>query len=49
ETPVNLCAEQKELLEKFADSFGEDYQSKHAPKSKTWFDNVKDYAKNFFE
>lgn len=49
ETPVNLSAEQKELLEKFADSLGEDYQSKHAPKSKTWFDNVKDYAKKFFE
>ncbi|MED7820315.1 MULTISPECIES: molecular chaperone DnaJ [unclassified Francisella] len=49
ETPVNLNAEQKELLEKFADSLGEDYQSKHSPKSKSWFDNVKDYAKSFFE
>ena len=49
ETPVNLNAEQKELLEKFTDSLGEGYQSKHAPKSKTWFDNVKDYAKKFFE
>lgn len=49
ETPINLNSEQKELLEKFADSLGEDYQSKHSPKSKTWFDNVKDYAKKFFE
>ncbi|GAB4224357.1 MAG: molecular chaperone DnaJ [Francisella sp.] len=49
ETPVNLNAEQKDLLQKFADSLGEDYESKHAPKSKTWFDNVKDYAKKFFE
>ncbi|ASG67522.1 chaperone protein DnaJ [Francisella halioticida] len=49
ETPINLNAEQKELLGKFADSLGEDYQSKHSPKSKSWFDNVKDYAKSFFE
>jgi molecular chaperone DnaJ len=49
ETPVNLNAEQKELLGKFADSLGEDYQSKHSPKSKSWFDNMKDYAKSFFE
>lgn len=49
ETPVNLNAEQKDLLQRFADSLGEDYQSKHAPKSKSWFDNVKDYAKKIFE
>lgn len=49
ETPVNLNVEQKELLQKFADSLGEDYQSKHSPKSKSWFDNVKDYAKKIFE
>lgn len=49
ETPVNLSSEQKDLLQKFADSLGEDYQSKHSPKSKGWFDNVRDYAKKFFE
>ncbi|MFC4891442.1 molecular chaperone DnaJ [Pseudofrancisella aestuarii] len=49
ETPVNLNADQKELLKKFADSLGEEYENKHSPKSKTWFDNVKDYAKKFFE
>ncbi|AEI35972.1 molecular chaperone DnaJ [Francisella salina] len=49
ETPIHLNAEQKELLEKFANSLGEDYQNKHSPKSKTWFDNVKGYAKKFFE
>lgn len=49
ETPVNLNSEQKDLLKKFAESLGEDYQNKHSPKSKSWFDNVKDYAKKFFE
>lgn len=49
ETPVNLNSEQKDLLQKFADSLGEAYESKHSPKSKTWFDNVKDYAKKFFD
>ena len=49
ETPVNLNSKQKELLNKFAESLGQDYQSKHAPKSKSWLDNVKDYAKRIFE
>ena len=49
ETPVNLNAEQKVHLQNFADSLGEEYESKHSPKSKTWFDNMKDYAKKFFE
>ena len=49
ETPVNLNSDQKELLQKFADSLGEEYESKHSPKSKSWFNGVKDYAKGFFE
>ena len=49
ETPVKLSSEQKELLEKFAKSLGEDSQNKHSPKSKSWFDGVKDYAKGLFD
>jgi molecular chaperone DnaJ len=49
ETPVNLNSDQKELLQKFADSLGEEYESKHSPKSKSWFNGVKDYAKGFFD
>ena len=40
---------QKDILSSFADSMGNDYQNKHAPKSKSWFDDVKDYAKKIFE
>jgi len=49
ETPVKLNSEQKELLEKFAKSLGEEYENKHSPKSKSWFDGVKDYAKGLFD
>jgi len=42
ETPVNLSYEQKELLEKLAQSLSQDGR-KHSPKSKTWFDNVKKF------
>ena len=44
ETPVNLTAEQKELLEKFEKSIhaGGD---KHSPRADSWFDTVK----RFFE
>ena len=49
ETPVNLSNSQKDILSSFADSMGNDYQNKHAPKSKSWFDDVKDYAKKIFE
>mgnify|MGYP002065864404 CR=1 FL=1 len=44
ETPVNLTAEQKELLEKFENSIhaGGD---KHSPRVDSWFDTVK----RFFE
>lgn len=49
ETPVKLSAQQKELLEVFAKSLGEDSQNKHSPKSKSWFDGVRDYAKGLFD
>jgi molecular chaperone DnaJ len=44
ETPVNLSHEQKELLQKFADSLTIE-GGKHSPRSKSWFDGVK----RFFE
>ena len=40
ETPVKLNGEQKELLEKLRESFGE---SKHAPQSHRWFKGVKKF------
>ena len=49
ETPVKLNAEQRKLLEAFAKSLGEDTQHKHSPKSKSWFDSVKDYARGLFD
>jgi molecular chaperone DnaJ len=44
ETPVNLSAEQKELLEKFDSSLAG--KSKHSPRSNTWFDGVKKFFDN---
>jgi molecular chaperone DnaJ len=44
ETPVNLTARQKELLEEFRASM-EDKPEKHSPRRKSWLDNVK----TFFE
>jgi molecular chaperone DnaJ len=44
ETPVNLTREQKELLEKFADTL-EAGGKKHNPQSSSWLDGVK----KFFE
>lgn len=41
ETPVRLNNQQKSLLEKFARSL--DYTYNHAPRSKSWFKNVKDF------
>jgi len=50
ETPINLSNEQKELLEKFAESLGDSSNGKHSPTSnKSWFSNLKDHAKQFFE
>jgi molecular chaperone DnaJ len=40
ETPVNLSKKQKELLEAFDASLGED-NINHHPKESTWFDSVK--------
>ena len=42
ETPVNLTRRQKELLEEFATSC-QGCESKHSPKSHSWFDKVKDF------
>ena len=42
ETPIRLSAEQKELLQKFGDSIAKDAKD-HSPRSKGWFDAVKDF------
>lgn len=44
ETPVNLTAEQRELLQKFEATFvGDDEARKHSPKSATFLDGVKGF------
>ncbi|KRG71174.1 molecular chaperone DnaJ [Pseudoxanthomonas dokdonensis] len=43
ETPVNLTAEQRELLEKFEASFSGEDARKHSPKSATFLDGVKGF------
>ncbi len=43
ETPVNLNAKQKELLEEFQNSLGHANQN-HTPKWTTWFENVKKFV-----
>ena len=40
--PVNLNSSQKELLKEF-DKLLEKDSKKHAPYTKKWFDNVKDF------
>lgn len=40
ETPVNLTAEQKELMQKLQQTMSESNQE-HSPKSKSWLDSVK--------
>ncbi|TCO83835.1 molecular chaperone DnaJ [Plasticicumulans lactativorans] len=42
ETPVNLTAEQRDLLERFAATMG-DRAHEHAPQSQGWFDKVKSF------
>ena len=42
ETPVNLTARQRELLEQFAESMGEG-SHEHSPQSSGWFDKVKKF------
>jgi len=44
ETPVNLSAKQRELLQGFEDSL--DGQRKHSPRSSGWFDGVKKFFDN---
>ncbi|MFC3715476.1 molecular chaperone DnaJ [Luteimonas soli] len=43
ETPVNLTAEQRELLDKFEATFVGDGARRHSPKSSTFFDGVKGF------
>ncbi len=44
ETPVNLTAEQREILQKFEATFvGDDQARKHSPKSATFLDGVKGF------
>jgi len=45
ETPVNLTAEQRELLERFEATFTAESTRRHSPRSSTFFDGVK----SFFE
>ena len=42
ETPVNLSARQRELLEEFEATFGEDSRA-HTPKQSGWLDGVKEF------
>jgi molecular chaperone DnaJ len=42
ETPVNLTARQKELLEEF-EAISQDDDGKHNPRAKGWFDKVKEF------
>ncbi|PWK53678.1 molecular chaperone DnaJ [Pleionea mediterranea] len=42
ETPVNLNKEQKDILRQFEESL-KNGNSRHNPKSKSWFDGVKDF------
>ena len=43
ETPVNLNAEQRELLEKFEATFSGEDASRHSPRSATFLDGVKSF------
>lgn len=42
ETPINLTSEQKNLFQQLGDSLAQN-EKKHSPRSKTWFENVKDF------
>ncbi|MDG1819205.1 MAG: molecular chaperone DnaJ [Porticoccaceae bacterium] len=44
ETPVNLTADQRDLLKKFEESLGG--KGKHSPRSSSWFDGVKKFFDN---
>ena len=43
ETPVNLTAEQRSLLEKFEATFVGDGARRHSPRSSTFLDGVKGF------
>ena len=43
ETPVNLTAQQRELLEQFESTFGGDGARRHSPRSSTFLDGVKSF------
>jgi len=43
ETPVNLTAEQRELLEKFEATFVGEGARRHSPKSSTFVDGVRGF------
>jgi molecular chaperone DnaJ len=43
ETPVNLTAEQRELLEQFETTFAGENARRHSPKSSTFIDGVKSF------
>jgi len=43
ETPVNLTAEQRDLLEKFEATFSGEGARRHSPKSSTFLDGVKGF------
>ena len=43
ETPVNLTAEQRELLEKFEATFVGEGARRHSPRSSTFLDGVKGF------
>lgn len=45
ETPVKLNSEQKAALKKFQELLNQDTK-KHSPRSKTWFDGVKDFFRS---
>jgi len=43
ETPVNLTAKQRELLQDFEKTFDGEEGAKHSPKSSSFFDGVKSF------
>ena len=43
ETPVNLTAEQRSLLEQFESTFGGEGARRHSPKASTFLDGVKGF------
>ena len=48
ETPVNLTRKQRDLLEEFGRSLGEDH-SKHSPQHSSWLDKIKGFWEDLTE